>query len=62
MGRQVEDCYQTVRSSISWGCDWGYNENGVYWEECYCAEDSCNGSQSVRISFPTLITAFLSLF
>ena len=23
-------------------CNWGVLENGVYWEECYCSQDSCN--------------------
>lgn len=40
-------CAQISERGISWGCDWGFNENGVYWEECYCAEDGCNGSTSL---------------
>lgn len=31
-------------------CNWGVYDNGVYWEECYCAEDECNGSPKVQIS------------
>lgn len=40
----VRRCAQISERGISWGCDWGFDENGVYWEECYCAEDGCNGS------------------
>ena len=25
-------------------CNWGVLENGVYWEECYCSSDGCNGA------------------
>nr|XP_027205253.1 uncharacterized protein LOC113798858 [Dermatophagoides pteronyssinus] len=38
----IRRCAQVSERGISWSCDWGYYENGVYWEECYCAEDQCN--------------------
>ena len=25
----------------------GMQENGVYWEECYCSNDSCNTSSPI---------------
>jgi hypothetical protein len=43
----IRRCAQISERGISWGCDWGFHENGVYWEECYCAEDGCNGATSV---------------
>lgn len=43
----VRRCAQVSNRGISWGCDWGYEENGVYWEKCYCAEDGCNASTSI---------------
>lgn len=43
----IRRCAQISERGISWGCDWGFHENGVYWEECYCAEDGCNGSASL---------------
>lgn len=46
---------------ISWGCDWGYHENGVYWEECYCAEDSCNHSSTLKVEFLHVIVMILSV-
>ncbi|XP_064457011.1 uncharacterized protein LOC135367822 isoform X1 [Ornithodoros turicata] len=45
--RSVERrCAQISERGVNWGCDWGYDDNGVYWEECYCAEDGCNGATS----------------
>ncbi|GFQ86175.1 uncharacterized protein TNCT_177951 [Trichonephila clavata] len=46
----VRRCAQISERGINWGCDWGYKENGVYWEECYCAEDGCNDGQILRTS------------
>ncbi|KAF8795454.1 hypothetical protein HNY73_003299 [Argiope bruennichi] len=43
-------CAQISERGINWGCDWGYKENGVYWEECYCAEDGCNSGGVLRTS------------
>jgi hypothetical protein len=35
-------------------------ENGVYWEECYCSHDSCNSAMRERAAFLIpLITALL---
>ncbi|XP_022644424.1 uncharacterized protein LOC111260968 [Varroa jacobsoni] len=54
--RSVERrCAQVSERGINWGCDWGYDLQGVYWEECYCAEDGCNGS-------PTLMSTARILF
>jgi len=40
-------------------CNWGVYENGVYWEECYCSEDGCNGSTNTK---PHLGIIFLCSF
>lgn len=47
-------------TGISWGCDWGYHENGVYWEECYCAEDSCNPASMLTAKMGTILLTFIS--
>lgn len=48
--RSVERrCAQISERGVNWGCDWGYHENGVYWEECYCAEDGCNGADQLHV-------------
>jgi len=37
-------------------CNWGIDENSVYWEECYCPGDECNSS--VNLSLSSLLLAF----
>ncbi|GIY31867.1 hypothetical protein CDAR_37271 [Caerostris darwini] len=58
----VRRCAQISERGINWGCDWGYKENGVYWEECYCAEDGCNNGQSLRTSLLWVLILFLCVF
>lgn len=53
-------CLLVLFTGISWGCDWGYYENGVYWEECYCAEDSCNPASRVTVQVKTILLTFIS--
>jgi len=59
----VRRCAQVSERGISWGCDWGFHENGVYWEECYCAEDGCNGSSrlSMREPFKFVTTILIAV-
>ncbi|KAJ6216890.1 hypothetical protein RDWZM_008047 [Blomia tropicalis] len=56
----IRRCAQVSERGISWGCDWGFYENGVYWEECYCAEDSCNHAMPLNVgSFNSIIFSLL---
>ncbi|XP_003741517.1 uncharacterized protein LOC100904126 [Galendromus occidentalis] len=49
--RSVERrCAQISERGINWGCDWGYDLQGVYWEECYCAENGCNSATGLKVS------------
>lgn len=63
--RSVERrCAQISERGINWGCDWGYDLQGVYWEECYCAEDGCNAggrpyAQRIFIAFSVLLPLLL---
>lgn len=57
----IRRCAQVSERGISWGCDWGFHENGVYWEECYCAEDGCNGSTSILESSSYQQSSILAL-
>lgn len=48
-------------------CNWGVKENGVYWEECYCAQDGCNGSGKTSstlfaLLLPTSLMMLMRLF
>ena len=38
-------------------------ENGVYWEECYCSHDSCNSAMREQAAFliPLITTLLLRL-
>ncbi|RWS28610.1 uncharacterized protein B4U80_05373 [Leptotrombidium deliense] len=47
----IRRCAQVSERGINWGCDWGYHENGVYWEECYCADNECNSSVKFSSTF-----------
>lgn len=58
----VRRCAQISERGINWGCDWGYKENGVYWEECYCAEDGCNRSSVLNISYVFWLLLCWALF
>lgn len=46
----IRRCASVADTGVTGVCNWGVYENGVYWEECYCAGDSCNGSESLNIS------------
>ena len=60
--RQVfRRCASVSDTGVTGVCNWGVLENGVYWEECYCSQDSCNTasylSLSSTISNPTTTEA-----
>ncbi|XP_058450111.1 uncharacterized protein LOC131429782 [Malaya genurostris] len=38
----IRRCASVSETGVTGVCNWGVYENGVYWEECYCAEDGCN--------------------
>lgn len=57
----IRRCAQVSERGISYGCDWGYNENGVYWEECYCPEDGCNGATGLHKHLTGLLLLATSL-
>lgn len=46
----IRRCASVADTGVTGVCNWGVYDNGVYWEECYCAEDECNGSPKVQIS------------
>lgn len=54
-------CAQISERGISWGCDWGFHENGVYWEECYCAEDGCNAATATTMSTTAMTKAIVAI-
>ncbi|KAJ8891494.1 hypothetical protein PR048_004022 [Dryococelus australis] len=40
----IRRCASVAENGVTGVCNWGVYENGVYWEECYCSEDGCNGA------------------
>ncbi|XP_012269954.2 uncharacterized protein LOC105694143 [Athalia rosae] len=60
----IRRCASVASTGVTGVCNWGVYENGVYWEECYCSEDSCNSAPKVQISAlaaGTVIVASMSL-
>ncbi|XP_034230313.1 uncharacterized protein LOC117639058 [Thrips palmi] len=58
----IRRCASVSETGVTGVCNWGVYENGVYWEECYCSEDSCNGSiRSKSVSNPLLFGAVIAL-
>ncbi|XP_026281849.1 uncharacterized protein LOC113208849 [Frankliniella occidentalis] len=54
----IRRCASVSETGVTGVCNWGVYENGVYWEECYCSEDSCNGShESQSVSKMLIISA-----
>ncbi|XP_015437103.1 PREDICTED: uncharacterized protein LOC107192384 [Dufourea novaeangliae] len=55
----IRRCSSVASTGVTGVCNWGVYENGVYWEECSCSEDSCNGatlpSLSMIVSLPLSI-------
>lgn len=42
----IRRCASVSDTGVTGVCNWGVLENGVYWEECYCSHDGCNGAQA----------------
>ncbi|XP_044759377.1 uncharacterized protein LOC123317080 [Coccinella septempunctata] len=51
--RQVmRRCASVAETGVTGVCNWGVDEDGIYWEECYCSEDRCNSSnKAISSSF-----------
>merc|ERR1711868_245600 len=60
--RQVfRRCASVSDTGVTGVCNWGVLENGVYWEECYCSEDSCNTAAGLQMSavIITIVSALI---
>ena len=51
----IRRCASVSETGVTGVCNWGVYENGVYWEECYCSEDSCNGAHSSQTISKSLL-------
>lgn len=52
----VRRCASVAETGVTGVCNWGVYPNGVYWEECYCSADECNGSINIHSSITTIIS------
>ncbi|CAD6998752.1 uncharacterized protein LOC101456440 [Ceratitis capitata] len=57
----IRRCASVSETGVTGVCNWGVYENGVYWEECYCSNDSCNGAPSTSLSNTTLAFAVIAI-
>ncbi|CAD7079967.1 unnamed protein product [Hermetia illucens] len=46
----IRRCASVAETGVTGVCNWGVYENGVYWQECYCAEDGCNSARTIGVS------------
>ena len=44
----IRRCASVSDTGVTGVCNWGVYENGVYWQECYCASDGCNAAGQIR--------------
>ncbi|KAJ8687820.1 hypothetical protein QAD02_023614 [Eretmocerus hayati] len=40
----IRRCGSVASTGVIGVCNWGVYENGVYWQECSCNEESCNSA------------------
>uniref|UniRef100_A0A0A1WWD6 Probable alpha-galactosidase B n=1 Tax=Zeugodacus cucurbitae TaxID=28588 RepID=A0A0A1WWD6_ZEUCU len=57
----IRRCASVSDTGVTGVCNWGVYENGVYWEECYCSSDSCNGASSIKLSKKSFAIAIIAL-
>ncbi|XP_076064322.1 UPAR/Ly6 domain-containing protein crok [Oratosquilla oratoria] len=50
----IRRCTAVSENGVTNACNWGVDENGVYWEDCYCTSNGCNGATSVVLSSATI--------
>ncbi|XP_046969438.1 uncharacterized protein LOC124536844 [Vanessa cardui] len=57
----IRRCASVSETGVTGVCNWGVYENGVYWEECYCSSDECNGASSIYIHIALLLSAIVTI-
>ncbi|XP_050471662.1 uncharacterized protein LOC126864396 [Bombus huntii] len=56
----IRRCSSVASTGVTGVCNWGVYENGVYWEECSCSENSCNTASTLS-SFSIIILLSLAI-
>ncbi|CAI9722881.1 Hypothetical predicted protein [Octopus vulgaris] len=53
-------CASRTSSGVAWGCQWVWDEAGVFTETCYCDQDGCNTApSSAVINYMLLVLAVM---
>ncbi|XP_057365616.1 uncharacterized protein LOC130686491 [Daphnia carinata] len=55
----IRRCASVADTGVTGVCNWGVKENGVYWEECYCAQDGCNGGSQISTALSSLLVPII---
>lgn len=55
----IRRCSSVSETGVTNMCNWGLDANSVYWEECYCTSDGCNGSSSITSSGTVVVMLLL---
>uniref|UniRef100_A0A182M2P2 Uncharacterized protein n=1 Tax=Anopheles culicifacies TaxID=139723 RepID=A0A182M2P2_9DIPT len=58
----IRQCASVSETGVTGVCNWGVYENGVYWEECYCVEDECNGAPQTKATSIAALCFAVMLF
>uniref|UniRef100_A0A182WFF6 Protein quiver n=1 Tax=Anopheles minimus TaxID=112268 RepID=A0A182WFF6_9DIPT len=58
----IRQCASVSETGVTGVCNWGVYENGVYWEECYCVEDECNGASQTKTTSIAILWPAVMLF
>ncbi|XP_076160273.1 UPAR/Ly6 domain-containing protein crok [Ptiloglossa arizonensis] len=56
----IRRCSSVASTGVTGVCNWGVHNNGVYWEECSCSEDSCNEATTLS-SFSITILLLIGI-
>lgn len=55
----IRRCASVADTGVTGVCNWGVYENGVYWEECYCAHEACNSAETINQSWRLVAAALV---
>lgn len=59
--KQLRRCGSASEIGVSSGCAFGYEDEGVYIERCYCNTDGCNGAVGLARGQPLLVAVLAAL-
>lgn len=59
--QSIRRCASSALTGVTGVCNWGVQENGVFWEECYCNSDSCNSALNLVYSYTLPVLLIITL-